>query len=104
MDGRASVLPRIDQARHAISNIKVEFIGPPATATADIVAFHWMGEENWQVSGIHKFDLVMQQAQWKILSVIFFLENEIGSRDIFGPAINAAREKSLPGWSGVVTE
>ena len=32
------------------------------------------------------------------------IENEIGSRDIFGPAIQAAREKSLPGWSGVVSE
>ena len=36
--------------------------------------------------------------------MILVVENEADSRDIFGPAIQAAREKSLPGWSGVVSE
>ena len=100
----ASVLPGFDQTRHAISNIRVKLFGISATDTANVVAFHWMGEETWQVSGIYKFDFVKQQGQWKISSMIFVLENEIGSRDIFGPVIPAARERSLPGWSGIVSD
>ena len=49
----ASVLPGFDQTRHAISNIRVKLFGISATATANVVAFHWMGEETWQVSGIY---------------------------------------------------
>ena len=92
----ASVQPGIDQTRHAIFTIKVELIRASATATADGVAFHWMGEEIWQVSEFHIFDFVKQQAQWKILSMVIVLENETGSRDILGPAIQSARDKSLP--------
>ena len=104
MAERDSLLSGFDQTRHAISNINVKLLGTSATAAADVVAFHWMGEEIWQVGGIYKFDLVKQQGKWKISSMIFVLEIEIGSREIFGPAINAAREKSLQGWSGVVSE
>ena len=65
MAGRATVLLGFDQTRHAVFSIEAKLFGTSATATADMVAFHWMDEEIWQVSGIHKFDFVKQQGQWK---------------------------------------
>ncbi len=100
----ASVLPGFDQIPHAISNIKVTLHDVIATATADVVAFHWMGEEIWQLSGMYNYEFVRQNGQWKISSMISILENETGSRDIFGPAIQAASKKHLLGWSGVISK
>ena len=95
----ASVLPGFDRTRHALSNVVVEVSGDTATASADVVASHWVGDGFWQVSGNYDYKLVKQGGQWKITSMTFNLKDENGSRDVFGPAIEAAKGKALPGYT-----
>ena len=100
----ASVLPGFDRTRHALSNVAVELDGDNATATADVVASHWVDGGFWQVSGRYDYALEKFDAAWKITSMTFTLQDEKGSREVFGPAIEAAKTRNLEGHNRVVAE
>lgn len=91
----AAVLPGFDRTRHAISNVKVDVTGSEATATADVVADHFLGSLFWQVSGNYLYRLRRDEDGWKIMAHRFNLTNEVGSRDIFAPAMAAAKAKPV---------
>ncbi|CAK9039515.1 Uncharacterized protein YcjY [Durusdinium trenchii] len=100
----SSVLPGFDRTRHALSNARVDATGDKATALADVIASHWIGDAFWQVSGHYDYELAKTEGQWKITSMTFTLEDESGSRDVFGPAIEAAATKVLPGNKKIIAE
>jgi ketosteroid isomerase-like protein len=89
----AGVLPGFDRTRHAISNVKVRLSGSTATATANVVADHWMGAGYWQVSGRYDYALARDGRDWRITAHRFTVAGETGSRDVFGPATEAAKAR-----------
>lgn len=100
----ASVLPGFDRTRHAVSNIEVDMSNGKTTASADVIASHWVDDAFWQVTGRYDYEFIRQDNLWKIAAMTFMLEGETGSRDIFGPAIEAAALKSLPGNTRLIAE
>lgn len=86
----AAVLPGFDRTRHSISKVKVRLAGSAATATARVVADHWIGAAHWQVSGRYDYALARDGRDWRITSVKLTVTGEKGSRDVFGPATEAA--------------
>jgi ketosteroid isomerase-like protein len=89
----ANVLPGFDRTRHAISNIKVKLAGSTATATANVVADHWIGSRHWQVSGRYDYALARDGRDWRITAHRLTVKGEKGSRDVFGPAMEAAKAR-----------
>lgn len=87
----AAVLPGFDRTRHAISNVKVALNGSAATATANVIADHWVGQQHWQVSGRYDYALARDGRDWKITAHKFTVAGEKGSRDVFEPAMAAAK-------------
>ena len=100
----AGVLPGFDRTRHALSNIDVDISGDSATARAEVVASHWIGDGFWQVDGHYDYELAKADGQWTITSMTFTLEDERGSRDVFGDALPAAARKQGPGAASIVAE
>ena len=100
----AGSLPGFDRTRHALSNIAVDVCGTAATASADVVASHWIDDGFWQASGHYDYELAKSGDEWAITSMTFTLESEEGSRDVFGPATAAAAHKRGPGQNAVVGE
>lgn len=92
----ASVLPGFDRTRHAISNIKIELAGEKASATAKVVAGHWIGGDYWQVDGHYQYAFERQKEVWKVTALTFTLDQETGSRDVFGPAMEVADKRPTP--------
>jgi ketosteroid isomerase-like protein len=86
----ASVLPGFDRTRHELSEVRAEIDGGEATATAAVTADHWIGDDHWQVSGRYDYRLAKDDGEWRITAMTFILEDEVGSRDVFGPAMEAA--------------
>lgn len=95
----AAVLPGFDRTLHAISDVEINASGETATAKANVVASHWIGDGFWQVVGSYEYGLAKREGRWAITAMTFNLESETGSRDVFGPAIEAAKTKALPGYS-----
>lgn len=92
----ASVLPGFDRTRHALSDVAATVDGDQATAFANVQAGHWVDGAYWQVDGHYDYQLERQAGSWKITSMTFSLEDETGSRDVFGPAIAAATANPAP--------
>ena len=92
----AGVLPGFDRTRHALSDVAATIDGDQATATANVEAGHWVDSAYWQVGGHYDYELERQSDGWKITSMTFTLEDETGSRDVFGPAIEAATATPVP--------
>ncbi len=90
MNEWAAVLPGFDRTRHAISDIEVDVDGRTASATADVVADHYIGELFWQVSGSYRYRFVRDDDRWRIAAMTFNLDRETGTRDVFGPAAERA--------------
>jgi len=86
----AGVLPGFDRTRHAVSNVQVSSNGVTATATADVIADHYVGELFWQVTGDYVYRLIKDDDRWLITAHQFNLREETGTRDVFGPAIQNA--------------
>ncbi len=99
----AAVLPGFDRTRHAISDIEIDVSGKIATAKADVVASHWIGDGFWQVVGSYDYVLAKREGRWAITAMAFNLKSETGSRNVFGPAIEAAKTMALPGYSTAAT-
>ncbi len=92
----AGVLPGFDLTRHEISNIQVSSNGQTATATADVIAEHYVNDLFWQVKGDYIYRLVKDEDQWLITAHRLNLREESGTRDVFGPAIENAKENPAP--------
>ena len=86
----AGVLPGFERTRHAISNIEVNVTGSRATATADVIADHYVAGLYWQVAGDYRYELVRMGERWRIVAATFNLSDELGTREVFGPAIENA--------------
>ncbi len=82
----AGVLPGFERTRHAISNVEVSVSGHHAVATADVVADHYVAGLFWQVEGDYRYELVETEDGWFITAATFNLQNENGTREVFGPA------------------
>ncbi len=91
----ASVLPGFDVTRHAVSNIAVKVKGNNAVATARVVADHYVDELFWQVEGSYRYELKKHENTWWITTHAFNLENEKGTRDVFGRAIENAKRSPV---------
>lgn len=98
----AGVLPGFDRTRHALSGIQVGISGEQATAKANVIASHWVDDLFWQVTGHYDYSLARFGDAWKITSMTFTPDGETGTRDVFGPAMAAAAEKSLPGANTLI--
>ena len=86
----ASTLPGFDRTHHEISNIEVAVNGNQATATADVVANHYLDEMFWQIAGSYKYTLV-KDGQWTITQMTFNAESEQGDRNIISQAVKQAK-------------
>ncbi|MCG8440210.1 MAG: nuclear transport factor 2 family protein [Caulobacterales bacterium] len=87
----AGVLPGFDRTRHDLSAVTAEIDGARAIAGADVIAGHWIDGAYWEVSGSYDYALEKSaEGDWRITSMTFNLENETGSRDVFGPAMERA--------------
>lgn len=91
MNEWAATLPGFDRTRHELSNVRAHVDGAQATAAANVVAGHWIGEDYWEVTGRYSYLLSKEDDAWRITSMTFTLEGETGSRDVFGPAMEAAK-------------
>jgi ketosteroid isomerase-like protein len=89
----AGMLPGFDRTRHAISNVKVALNGSTATATANVVADHWLGSRHWQLSGRYDYVLARDGREWRITAHRLTVTGEKGSREVFGPAAQAAKAR-----------
>lgn len=86
----ASVLPGFDRTRHAISDVAVAVRGDRATATARVIADHWLGADHWQVRGEYAYELARDGGEWRITAHTFTVTGEEGSRVIFTAAGTSA--------------
>lgn len=91
----ASVLPGFDRTRHAISNIQVSTNGQTATATAQVIADHYVADLFWQVRGDYEYRLEKNSAGWQITAHTFNLKEESGTRDVFEPALSNAQANAV---------
>ncbi|MEM7676261.1 MAG: nuclear transport factor 2 family protein [Myxococcota bacterium] len=92
MNEWAATLPGFDRTRHALSDVEARVSGETATARANVVAGHWIDGAYWEVTGHYDYELALGDDGWRITAMTFTLEDETGSRDVFGPAMDAARE------------
>ncbi len=92
----ASSLPGFDRTRHEISNIETVINGNTATATADVVADHYLDEMFWQIAGNYEYGLVKEDGQWTVNQMTFIAESEQGSRDIINEAVEQASINPSP--------
>lgn len=90
MNEWAATLPGFDRTRHALSDVEASVSGDSATARADVVAGHWIDGAYWEVEGHYDYALIRGDEGWRITEMTFTLEDETGSRDVFGPAMEAA--------------
>lgn len=83
----AAFLPGFDATYHDLSNLRVDVNGSSASASADITASHWLGDDGfWAVVGNYEFTLQKSGDNWVITSVTLNSQSESGSRDILGEA------------------
>jgi ketosteroid isomerase-like protein len=92
----ASSLPGFDRTRHEISNIETEVRGNTATATADVVANHYLDETFWQIAGSYEYGLVKEDGQWTVNKMTFIAESEQGDRAIINQAVEQASINPSP--------
>jgi ketosteroid isomerase-like protein len=78
----AGLLPGFDCTRHQISNVEAAVDDEEASASAQVVADHYLGNHYWQVTGTYRYRFVKESNLWKISSMTFLLESEVGPRNI----------------------
>ena len=92
----AGVLPGFDRTRHAISDVRVALDGDRATATANVIADHWIAGQSWQLRGHYAYVLVRDGRDWRITAHTLTGTGESGSRDVLALASNAASGNPAP--------
>ena len=90
MTAWASVLPGFDQTYHDISNVQVAIEGDRATATADVIADHYLEDGHWQVSGQYEYRFIKQADEWLITHMTLNLVDEVGDRTLVSLAAERA--------------
>ncbi len=86
----ANTLPGFDRTRHQISNIETVIKGNKATASADVIANHYLKDNFWQISGSYEYGLVKEDGQWMIEKMTFIAASEEGNREIINQAVQQA--------------
>ncbi|NEO56962.1 MAG: hypothetical protein F6K54_30140 [Okeania sp. SIO3B5] len=92
----ASSLPGFERTRHQISNIKTVVNGDRATATADVVANHYLDKMFWQITGSYKYNVVKEEGEWRISQMTFLAKSEKGDRQIINEAVEEASINPAP--------
>ncbi len=92
----AGVLPGFDRTRHALSDVRVTVDGDRATATANVVADHWIAGQSWQLRGRYAYMLVRDGREWRITAHTLTGSGESGSRDVIALASIAATNNPAP--------
>ncbi|NER05983.1 MAG: hypothetical protein F6K17_27035, partial [Okeania sp. SIO3C4] len=92
----ASSLPGFERTQHQISNIKTVVNGDRATATADVVANHYLDKMFWQITGSYKYNVVKEEGEWKISQMTFLAKSEKGDRQIINEAVEEASINPAP--------
>lgn len=94
MNNWEALLPGFDVTYHDLTNIDIEQTGNKAEVNADIVASHYIGKDGfWQISGSYTFEMKKTDSDWQISSLTLNAGDEIGSREVLGQAIEAAKAK-----------
>ncbi len=91
MSAWAGLLPGFDATHHNLSNIKAEVKGRNASATADVVADHYIAGKQWQINGSYQYQLINDDGHWLITEMVFLAGKETGSRDVLRLATEAAK-------------
>ena len=89
--GWAGFIPGFDTTRHDISNIQVDISGASASASADVIASHWLDGEPWVIEGHYTYEFVRTAENWVVESWVFVLESEAGDRTLVDFAEERAR-------------
>ncbi len=100
----AQLLPGFDRTRHALDQITVTIEGEEARAGASVTADHWIGEDQWRVTGRYDYRLQRQDGDWEITDITFVLEDETGSRDLLERAAGRAVDNPVPAVQRARTE
>jgi len=95
MTAWAGLLPGFDATRHMLSNIKADINGGKASATADVVADHYIAGKHWQISGSYQYRLMNDDGHWLVTEMVFVAGPETGSRDVLGLATEAAKAEPV---------
>ncbi|MFB9216290.1 nuclear transport factor 2 family protein [Vibrio sinaloensis] len=94
MNNWEALLPGFDVTYHDMTNIDIEQKGNKAEVNADIVASHYIGKDGfWQISGSYTLEMEKAGSDWQISSLTLNAGDELGSRDVLGRAIEAAKTK-----------
>lgn len=78
----AGFIPGFDTTRHDVTNIEVEVDRSLATASASVVASHWLDGEMWVIGGRYVFELELTAEDWVVTKWTFLLESESGDRGL----------------------
>lgn len=92
MEQWSGVLPGFALTYHDISEVSVDLRGDSAAAGALVCADHFVAGLFWRVKGRYEFVFRRRGSGWKIETLRFLLLEEEGTREVFGPAIQTARE------------
>lgn len=93
----AGVLPGFDLTFHDLDEVGVDLRGDIAAVGANVSADHFVAGLFWQVRGQYEFVFRRLDGRWKIETLRFLLREEDGTREVFGPAIEAARLRTVNG-------
>lgn len=78
MDRWAALLPGFDRTRHDLSDIRVQVSGDTATASAHVVADHWLGDDWWRVEGDYAYALTRVDGEWRITALTLTATGQAG--------------------------
>jgi hypothetical protein len=94
----AGFIPGFDTTRHEISNIEVHISGrnANASASADVIASHWLDDETWIIRGAYLFELAKRSNDWVVSGWKFVLESESGDRSLVDVAEARASQNGGP--------
>lgn len=90
----AAVLPGFDATFHNIDELDVALRGDTAAAGARVCADHFVAGLYWRVAGRYEFVFRRIDGRWRMETLRFLLREEEGTREVFGPAIEAVRRRS----------
>lgn len=89
----AAFLPGFDLTFHQLNAINVQVDDDSASASADFIARHWIGDDGfWSVAGTYLFTFKRSDGQWLITSITLTNPTEAGSRDVLSIAPERAAE------------
>ena len=93
-DAWAGFIPGFDTTRHDLTDIEVAVAGSLATATADVLASHWLDGDTWTIDGQYLFELEKGPDDWVVTKWTFLLESETGDRGLVDVAEARAKARS----------